>query len=106
MDRPTDHFLTQTGTASFRRYANTFYLAAPCPLPGQSGNEAELKTANDDTLYLKDDENLIGIFVDSLKGVKVIGMQGRANILTPLTENIIGKKTNDGRQIVNQCWTS
>tara|TARA_B100000963_G_scaffold33642_3_gene24979 strand:- start:1114 stop:1545 length:432 start_codon:yes stop_codon:yes gene_type:complete len=96
INSPTDHFLTQTGTASFGGYANTFNLAAPCPLSGQSGNEAKLKTANDDTLSLKDDKNLIGIIIDGLKGGQVIGMQGRGGILTAPTKNIISKQANDG----------
>ena len=66
-------------------------------MPGQSGNEDELKIPNDDSLSLEDDKNLIGIIVDCLKGIKVIGMQGRADILTPLIENIISKRANDGR---------
>ena len=40
---------------------------------------------------------------DSLKGVKVIGMQGRAHILTALSESIISKQADDSRQVVNQC---
>ena len=105
IDSPFDHFLAKTNTACFRRYANTFDLAAPCPLSGHSGNEGELKAANYGTFNLEDYENLIGIIVDGLKGVNLIWMQGWAHVRVALTENIISKQADDGRQIVNQCRT-